>query len=361
MNPYLERLYPWLWSFGVVLGMIVLGLFVQWFLYGVGRRVAARSRRVGTGFMIARSRVPARFLCPLLFIALALPDLALPPHAMDTLQRLVGVGFIGAAAWMVIAVLEAVEDAISVRYPTDVPDNLAARRIHTQVHLLQRVGITIVVIVAAALILMKFPSIQHLGTSLLASAGLAGLAAGMAARPTLSNLIAGVQLALTEPIRIDDAVMVEGEFGNIEEITSTYVIVRIWDQRRMVLPLSYFIEHPFQNWTLSSADLIGTVLVHVDYTVPVDEVRRELQQILESTELWDRRVWNLQVTDATEKSVELRAMMSASSAGRLGDLRVFVREKLVAFLQNRYPHSLPRVRAEVSRAPRTEAAERAVA
>jgi hypothetical protein len=129
----------------------------------------------------------------------------------------------------------------------------------------------------------------------------------------------------------------------------------------MVLPLSYFIEHPFQNWTLSSADLIGTVLVHVDYTVPVDEVRRELQQILESTELWDRRVWNLQVTDATEKSVELRAMMSASGAGRLGDLRVLVREKLVAFLQNRYPQSLPRVRAQVSRAPRTEAAERAVA
>jgi small-conductance mechanosensitive channel len=361
MNPYLERLYPWLWSFGVLLGMIVLGLIVQSFLYGVGRRVAARTGRVGIGFMIARSRVPARVLFPLLFIALALPELPLPPHAMDTLQRLVGMGFIGAAAWMVIAVLEAVEDAVSARYPTDVPDNLSARRIQTQVHLLQRVGITIVVIVAAALILMKFPSIQHLGTSLLASAGLAGLAAGMAARPMLSNLIAGMQLALTEPIRIDDAVMVEGEFGNIEEITSTYVIVRIWDQRRMVLPLSYFIEHPFQNWTLSSADLIGTVLVHVDYTVPVDEVRRELQQILESTELWDRRVWNLQVTDATEKSVELRAMMSASGAGRLGDLRVLVREKLVAFLQNRYPQSLPTVRAQVSRAPRRQPVERAIA
>ena len=197
--------------------------------------------------------------------------------------------------------------------------------------------------VAAALILMKFPSIQHLGTSLLASAGLAGLAAGIAARPMLSNLIAGMQLALTEPIRIDDAVLVEGEFGNIEEITTTYVVVRIWDQRRMVLPLAYFIEHPFQNWTLNSADLLGTVLVHVDYTVPVEEVRQELQRILEATPLWDRRVWNLQVTDATDSSVELRAMMSASGAGRLWDLRVHVREKLIAFLQT-YPQSLPRVR-----------------
>jgi len=361
MNYYLEGLYPWLWSFGVLLGMIVLGLIVQWFVYAVGRRVAVRTERVSIGFMIARSRLPARFLLPLLFIALVLPDLPLPPHVMDTLQRLVGMGFIAAAAWMVIAVLEAIEDAATARYPTDVVDNLAARRIHTQVHLLQRIGVTIVVIVAAALILMKFPSIQHLGASLLASAGLAGLAAGMAARPMLSNLIAGVQLALTEPIRIDDAVIVEGEFGNVEEITTTYVIVRIWDQRRMVLPLTYFIEHPFQNWTLNSADLLGTVLVHVDYTVPVEEVRRELQQVLESTQLWDRRVWNLQVTDSTDKSMELRAMMSASNAGRLWDLRVLVRERLVAFLQNRYPQSLPRVRAQVSRAPRMEAAERAIA
>jgi len=211
-------------------------------------------------------------------------------------------------------------------------------------------------IVAAALILMKFPSIQHLGTSLLASAGLAGLAAGIAARPVLANLIAGLQLALTEPIRIDDAVLVEGEFGHIEEITTTYVVVRIWDQRRLVTPLAYFIEHPFQNWTLNSADLLGTVMVHVDYRVPVEEVRQELQRIVQGTPLWDGRVWNLQVTDATDSRVELRAMVSAAGAGALWDLRVHVREKLIAFLQERHPQSLPRVRAEVTRGPRVEQA-----
>jgi small-conductance mechanosensitive channel len=171
----------------------------------------------------------------------------------------------------------------------------------------------------------------------------------------LSNLIAGIQLAITEPIRIGDAVVVEGESGNIEEITSTYVVVRIWDQRRMVLPLTYFIEHPFQNWTLSSTDLLGTVLLHVDYSVPVEELRQELQRLLEAAPLWDRRVWNLQVTDTGDRSVELRAMMSASSAGRLWDLRVQVREALLVFLRERYPQSLPKARAELSRAPRSEA------
>jgi small-conductance mechanosensitive channel len=361
MNRYLESLHPWVWSLGVLLGMVALGLIAQWLLFGVARRVAARTGRMTHSLVLARARAPAQLLLPLLFISLALPDLPLAPHPMDMLQRLVGMGFIAGVAWLLIAALEAIEDGVAARYPTDMADNLTARRIRTQVHLLQRIAVTIVVLVAAALILMKFPSIQHLGTSLLASAGLAGLAAGIAARPMLSNLIAGVQLALTEPIRIDDAVIVEGEFGNIEEITSTYVIVRIWDQRRMVLPLTYFIEHPFQNWTLSSADLIGTVVVHVDYAVPVEEVRRELQRVLESTQLWDRRVWNLQVTDATDRSVELRAMMSAANAGHLGDLRVYVREKLVEFLQARYPDGLPRVRAQVSRAPRTEQAQRAVA
>jgi len=361
MNHYLESLHPWLWSLGMLLAMAALGLVARWLLFGIARRVTARTGRRAASFVVARSSAPAQLLLPLLLIVLALPELPLPPHVIDTLQRVVGMGFIGGVAWLLIGALEAAEDMVAARYPIDVADNLTARRIRTQVRLLQRIAVTIVLVVAAALILMKFPSIEHLGTSLLASAGLAGLVAGIAARPMLSNLIAGIQLALTEPIRIDDSVIVEGEFGNIEEIATTYVVVRIWDQRRMVLPLTYFIEHPFQNWTLTSAELIGTVLVHVDYTVPVEEVRRELQRVLDSTQLWDRRVWNLQVTDATDRSLQLRAMMSAANAGRLWDLRVHVREKLVEFLQARYPDRLPRVRAQVSRTPRTEQAQRAAA
>jgi small-conductance mechanosensitive channel len=352
MTHYFETLPAWLSSTLVLAGLIVLGLIAQAVLFWLIGRIAARTRRFAHGFFLQHARAPSRVLIPLLLVSMALPDLALAPRAMDMLERAVAMLFIGAMAWLVIALLQGFEDVIAARYPTDVVDNLAARRIRTQAHLLQRVAVTVVLLIAAALILMKFPSIAHLGTSLLASAGLAGIAAGIAARPMLSNLIAGIQLALTEPIRIEDSVIVEGEFGTIEEITSTYVIVRLWDLRRMILPLTYFIEHPFQNWTLTSADLIGTVLVYVDYTVPVEEVRQELKRILDAAPLWDQRVWNLQVTDASDKSVQLRAMMSAKNAGELWDLRVQVREKLLAFLQQRYPQSLPRVRAEVGRTMR---------
>ena len=196
---------------------------------------------------------------------------------------------------------------------------------------------------------MKFPSIQHLGVSLLASAGLAGLVVGIAARPTLSNLMAGIQLALTQPIRIDDVVIVEGEWGRIEEIGTTYVVVEIWDLRRLIVPLSYFIEHPFQNWTRTTSDLLGTVFVHADYRVSVDEVRGELHRILQASGMWDGKVWNLQVTDATNRSLELRAMMSAPNASTAWDLRCHVRERLIAYLQQNHADSLPRERTEVDK------------
>jgi small-conductance mechanosensitive channel len=186
---------------------------------------------------------------------------------------------------------------------------------------------------------------------LLASAGLAGLVVGMAMKPTLSSLIAGLQIALTEPIRIDDVVIVQGEFGWIEDIETTYVIVRTWDLRRLVVPLSYFIENPFQNWTRSTPDLLGTVFVYVDYSVPVEEVRQELHRILQSSPLWDGKVWGVQVTDASEQAVELRALMSAPDASKAWDLRCYVRENLIKFLQERHAESMPKIRAEVHRFP----------
>jgi hypothetical protein len=196
---------------------------------------------------------------------------------------------------------------------------------------------------------MTFPSIRHVGESLFASAGLAALAAGLAAKSTLSSLVAGVQIALTQPIRLDDVVIVEGEWGWVEEITTTYVIVRIWDLRRLVLPLSYFIEKPFQNWTRQTADILGTVFLYTDYTVPVEEVRQEVHRILEASGMWDGKVWNLQVTDAKDHVIELRALMSAPNGGKAWDLRCHVREKLIEFMQRKYPQSLPRVRAELDR------------
>jgi small-conductance mechanosensitive channel len=195
---------------------------------------------------------------------------------------------------------------------------------------------------------MTFPNVRQIGASMLASAGIAGLVAGIAARSTFASLIAGLQVALTQPIRLEDSVVVEGEWGWIEEIGTTYVVVRLWDLRRLIVPLTYFIEKPFQNWTRTTSDLLGTAMIYADYTVPVEEVRGELNRILNETPLWDRRAWGLQVTDLTDSTIQMRALMSASNASRAFDLRCYVRERLVHFLQEKYPQCLPTKRTKLA-------------
>jgi small-conductance mechanosensitive channel len=234
------------------------------------------------------------------------------------------------------------------RFQTDVADNLLARKHITQVRILQRAGQTLIVIVAIGAALMTIEAVRQYGVSLFASAGAAGLVVGLSARPVLSNLLAGIQLAITQPIRVEDAVIVEGEWGWVETITSTYVVIRIWDLRRLIVPLTYFIEKPFQNWTHESADLLGAVMLHVDYSVPVDRVREKLKQIVQASPLWDGKVAGVQMTDLPGNMVELRALVSARNSGQTFDLRCEVREKLVKFLQEEYPHALPRQRTEIS-------------
>jgi len=209
------------------------------------------------------------------------------------------------------------------------------------------VAVTIVVIFTLASMLMVFEPVRQFGASILASAGVAGLVVGFAAQKSIATLLAGFQIALTQPIRVDDVVIVEGEWGRIEEITLTYVVVCIWDLRRLVVPIGYFIEQPFQNWTRTSADLLGTVELHVDYTVPVDALRTKLTSILESSRHWDRKVNVLQVTDATEQTLVVRALASAANASSCWDLRCEVREKLVAYLRREHPESFPRVRGRL--------------
>ena len=226
-------------------------------------------------------------------------------------------------------------------------DNLTARRIRTQISVLQRIVSIVVIVLAIGFMLMTFPPIRQLGTSLLASAGLAGLVVGVAMRPTLASLIAGLQIAMTEPIRIEDVVIVEGEWGWIEEILTTYVVVRTWDLRRLIVPLSYFIEHTFQNWTRRTSDLLAYVYIYCDYTVPVEELRKEFRRLSESTPLWDRKVCNLQVSDTSEHAMQIRALSSAADSSRAWDLRCFIRENLIRFLQENYPESLPKTRGEL--------------
>lgn len=283
----------------------------------------------------------------MLAVLLALPLVPLRSQILNPLQHALGLGLIASVAWVVILLIDVFADTISAKYEIGVVDNLDARRIRTQTQVLRRILIVVVTLIALGIMLMTFPAIRTLGTSLVASAGLAGLVIGMAMRPTLASIVAGIQIALTQPIRIDDVIIVEGEWGWVEDIRSTYVVVRIWDLRRLVVPLSYFIEKPFQNWTRVTADLLGTVFLYVDYSVSVEEVRQELHRVLQTSSMWDGKSWGLQVTNAGEHSVELRALMSAPSGSTAWDLRCYVREKLIQFLQERYPQSLPRTRAEV--------------
>jgi small-conductance mechanosensitive channel len=206
---------------------------------------------------------------------------------------------------------------------------------------------TLIVVITLAAALMTFDAVRQYGVSLFASAGIAGIVAGLAARPVLSNLFAGVQLAITQPIRLEDSVLIENEFGQIEEITSTYVVVRLWDLRRLIVPLSYFIEKPFQNWTRQNTALTGTVFINTDYLVPVERVREKFHEIVKASPLWDGKVATLQVTDSKERSLELRAVISATSAGALWDLRCELREKIIAFLQREHPEALPRARTDI--------------
>jgi small-conductance mechanosensitive channel len=227
-------------------------------------------------------------------------------------------------------------------------DSLRFRQIETRVDILSRVAVTIVIIVATATCLMTFPAVRAIGATLLASAGLAGLAVGLATRPLLENLVAGIQIALTQPIRIDDVVIVETQFGRIEQITATYVVVALWDRRRMILPLTYFIDKPFENWTLHSADLIGTILLFTDYSMSVDALRAELDRVLPESPLWDGNVKAVQVTDTDAQGMQIRILVSARNASDLFDLRCYVREKLIAFMQERYPKAFPSTRIDAA-------------
>lgn len=331
---------------GALALLVLAGFVMHALLYAVARRVASRTASSIDELLVRYTRAPAQLLLPLLLVSFVWPSLefaqALPPIG----HRVLIIAFIATGAWFIVGAMTALTEWITGRYRLDVQDNLRAREVQTKALVLQRSATLVVVVVAAALALMQIPGIERVGASLLASAGLAGIAVGLAARPTLTNLLAGLQLALTQPIRIDDVVIVEGEWGRIEEIRNTFVIVRIWDLRRLVLPLTYFIEKPFQNWTRVTADLLGTVYLHVDYTTPVEAVRAELKRVLDESQMWDGKVWNLQVTDATEQTLQLRCLMSAPDASVAWDLRCLVRERLIDWMQHAHPRALPRSRTE---------------
>ena len=343
----IKDLLDWLPDQVVALLILAIAVLIALALHGWARKLLRRAfaERYPVLFStFTQIRGVTRLALVILAMIIAIPVAPLPPDTAAWLARLMGVAVIGLIGWAAIIALHIAADLYLRRYRLDVDDNLLARKHNTQVRVLARTIDVLLVMLTLSAALMTFPAVRQYGVSLFASAGVAGIVAGLAARPVLSNLIAGVQLAMTQPIRLYDAVIVENEYGTIEEITSTYVVVKLWDLRRMIVPLTYFIEKPFQNWTREASALIGNVMIYLDYRAPVAVIREKVKDILKQSDKWDGKVAAVQVTDFKENTMELRCLMSARSGGQTFDLRCELREKLIDFLQKEYPEALPRSR-----------------
>ncbi len=331
--------------------VVLLAIALHWLLWrvleGLGRRKAPKSYLI----LIKGLRASTRWAAAVIGLLLAYPAVALPAGADRVLGEALTLSTIAVVGWILIDLTGVATSIVASRWDIGVADNLHARTIVTRASVVQRIAVVLILIISISAMLMTFPQARALGASLLASAGIIGLIAGLAAQPLLTNIIAGLQIALTQPIRIDDVVVVNGDWGVVEDIDVTFVVIRVWDLRRLIVPLSYFLQNPIENWTYKSANLLGYVHVYADYDVPVEEVRTELHRILEATDLWDGKVWNLQVTAMDERAVQMRALFSAGNSNSRWDLMVLVREQLLGFLQAAHPGQLPRVRVEL--APRS--------
>lgn len=288
----------------------------------------------------------ARVAVFLVLVQVLLRNFPKAEQAVFLIRDLNSLALVATLTWLLVRAVSSARDTIVELHPVTVTNNLSARRIQTQTRVLARSAIALIVLIGAGLSLMTVPALRQIGTSMLASAGVAGLVVGFAARPIFTNLLAGLQIALTQPIRLDDVVIVEGEWGRIEEITGTYVVVKIWDQRRLILPLQWFIEHPFQNWTRHSAEILGTVSLWLDYRVPLAALRTEAQRLCDTSPLWDRRLLEVQIVDTSEHAVQVRVLISAANADHAWHLRCALREGLIAYLQQHWPASLPRLRVK---------------
>jgi small-conductance mechanosensitive channel len=331
----------------ISLSLILVSIIV----YIVFNRIFIKIRRRTPdnlfGIAWYKTRNPLLILL-LLIDFIIIQGLLTPGQAMSAfISQFITIALIFLITWLLIRSINLAREVILRRYDISEKDNLKARKVFTQFRILERIIIFVVILIAVAIALMTFENIRRIGVSLFASAGIAGIIIGFAAQRVIASVLAGFQIALTQPIRIEDVVIVENEWGWIEEITLTYVVVRIWDKRRLIVPSTYFIEKPFQNWTRVSADILGTVFIYTDYQVPLEQLRNELTKILEESGRWDGKVNVMQVTNATDRTMEIRALMSAADSPTAWDLRVLVREKLIHFLQQNFPESLPRTRIEI--------------
>jgi small-conductance mechanosensitive channel len=350
----LQTVRDWLAWLPDPIAAVLIILFAAAIALAVHNRLRALTRRVLAHrspklfSMLTQMRGLSRLALLILAMLIAVPVAPIDPFTKSLLGHLLLIGIIGLVGWAIVEAMHIGAAIYLRRYRLDAEDNLLARKHNTQVRVLLRSADVLVIIITIGAMLMTLEAVRQYGISLLTSAGVAGIVAGLAARPVLSNLFAGVQIAMTQPIRIEDGVVVEGEFGNVEEISSTYVVVRLWDLRRMILPLTYFIEKPFQNWTREANAMIGAVMLPVDYRAPVAAIRAKAEDIVKGSPLWDGQTLAVQVTDLTHDSMQIRILASSKKSF---DLRCEIREKLIEWLQREHPEALPRTRSEALNGP----------
>lgn len=351
---YFAKEWPaWIWNLLVIFTAILLGVLIRIVFLKLLRISRTTFDKEILGSIRRHLAQPLNVFIPSIILQISFPLLRLTEDMEGIFKNALFIVNVLAFSWILIRIVKIFEDYVVSTYDLRKEDNFRERKIRTQLQYVRRILVIGIMLLAISVVLLSFESVRELGAGLLTSAGVAGIIIGFAAQRSLANLFAGFQIAFTQPIRIDDVLVVEGEWGRVEEITLTYVVVRIWDQRRLILPINYFIEKPFQNWTRVSADILGTVFLYTDYTIPLQPVRNELNRLLESNDLWDGKVNVLQVTDSKDTTMEIRALMSARNSSDAWDLRCFIREGLITFIQKHHPESLPRARAEIAGLPKS--------
>jgi small-conductance mechanosensitive channel len=345
---FFSNLPPYAWNLFLALVAIATG-YVLRLLFGLFIRWMGNTK---DDFSLIRSVLqrlggPLTWFLPVLIFDLLLPFIKIVPRYYTTLNRVVDITLICTFAAVLVGIINVATDYVFYKYRINKPDNLKERKIRTQLQFIRKLMISLILICTACAVLLSFESLRKIGAGLLTGVGIGGIIIGFAAQRSLANLLAGFQIAFTQPIRIDDVLVVEGEWGRVEEITLTYVVLNIWDQRRLILPINYFIEKPFQNWTRTHSDLLSFVMLYMDYSVPVDAIRKEFNSFIQNHPLWDKRVAVVQVTNTTDKTIEIRLLVSAMNSGQGFDLRCFLREHMIAFIQKNYPDSLPKLRMSI--------------
>ncbi|WP_295772535.1 mechanosensitive ion channel domain-containing protein [uncultured Mucilaginibacter sp.] len=341
-----KQMHPLLWNFCIWIAATVLGLLIKFLTSRLLRIYSQRNNYSFFGSFVTHLSWPIGYFIPLLVFKIMMPLMRMNKVYYGFLDRCVNILLVISFAILLTRAIRVLEDYVYHIYDLNKADNLKERKIRTQLKFLRKLVVAIIVFVTIALVLLSFESFRKLGTGLLTGVGIGGIIIGFAAQNSLGNLLAGMQLAFTQPIRIDDVLVVEGEWGRVEDITLTYVVLRIWDQRRLILPINYFIQKPFQNWTRISADIIGTVFIYMDYSIPLQALRAEFERLLSLTKLWDGKVQVLQLTDAKERTIEIRMLVSARNSSDAFDLRCFIRENMITYIQQNYPEGLPKIRTD---------------